>query len=276
MTAQGILLVAGRAFVCLLVCTVIVPGGGCSAKATKKKSKAAAAAEAVTIDPSTAFAVDDGRIAVSSPVGWTRLPRQKDCLVKYQPGPRKSYPKVLVTAAPAPEGLGEITEENHKEFAAGIAAGVKQALGDASPLQKPSAVKIGDHLGVAWGVPGTIKADGMAETIERWSYAVVIGGRMYTVEARAPKGKIDAAGKAAAKAIAASLAPPSANAASEPAAVTDGEKPAGEASPLDALGSLATEAEKPAEEKPAEEKPVEEKPAEEKPAEEKSAEDADK
>jgi hypothetical protein len=246
MTAQGLLLVAGRAFVCLLVCTVIVPAGGCSAKTTKKKSKAAG--QAVMIDPSTAFVVDEGRVAVSSPAGWTRLPRQKDCLVKYQPGPKKPYPKLLVTAAPAPEGFGEITEENQKEFVAGIADGMKQSLGDASPLQKPAAVKIGDHLGVAWGVPGTIKTDGMAETIERWSYAVVIGGRMYTVEALAPKGKMDAAGKDAAKAMAAALAPPSANAAPEPAA-------AGEAGPLDALSSLAAEEEKPAEEKPAEEKP---------------------
>lgn len=263
MTAQGLSLVVGRVFVCLLVGTVMLPAGGCSAKAPKKKSKAAA--EAVSIDPSTAFAVDEGRIAVSSPAGWTRLPRQKDCLVKYQPGAKKSYPKVLVTVAPAPEGLGEITEENHKEFVSGIAAGVKQALGDASPLQKPAAAKIGNHLGVAWGIPGTIKTDGMAETIERWSYAVVIGGRMYTVEARAPKGKMDAAGKAAAKAMAAALAPPSANAAVEPAA-EGAEQPAGEASPLDALGSLGAEEEKPAAEKPGEEKPGEEKPGEEKPA----------
>jgi hypothetical protein len=233
----------------------MLPAGGCSAKTTTKKSKAAA--DVPAIDPSTAFAVDEGRIAVSSPTGWTRLPRQKDCLVKYQPGPKKSYPKVLVTAAPAPEGLESITEENQKEFVSGIAAGVKQALGDASPLQKPVAAKIGDHFGVAWGIPGVVKTDGMQETIERWSYAVVIGGRMYTVEARAPKGKIDAAGKAAAKAMAAALAPPSANAASAPAAADGAETPAGEASPLDALGSLTAEEAKPAEEKPAAAEPAE-------------------
>lgn len=248
MTARVDWLVLGRALSCLVAVAVMLSTGGCSAKAAKKSKTVA---EVPAIDPSTAFAVDEGRIAVSSPTGWTRLPRQKDCLVKYQPGPKKPYPKVLVTAAPAPEGLGEITEENHKEFASGIAAGVKQALGDASPLQKPAAVKIGDHLGVAWGIPGTIKTDGMAETIERWSYAVVIGGRMYTVEARAPKGKMDAAGKAAAKAMAAALAPPSANAAVEPAA-EGAAQPASEASPLDALGSLATEEEKlAADEKPA-------------------------
>lgn len=250
MTARVLGLGVGSVSSCLLAFAVMLPAVGCSGKPAKKKSKAAAA-EAVTIDPTTAFPVDEGRIAVSAPAGWTRLPRQKDCLVKYQPGPKKSFPKVLVTAAPAPEGLEVITAENQQEFVAGIAAGVKQAIGDASPLQKPVAAKIGDHFGVAWGIPGVVKTDGMQETIERWSYAVVIGGRMYTVEARAPKGKIDAAGKATAKAMAAALAPPSANAASEPAA--DGaETPVGEASPLDALGSLTAEEAKPAEEKPAE------------------------
>ena len=52
------------------------------------------------------------------------------------------------------------------------------------------------------------KVDGISEPIERWSYAVVIGDRMYTVETRAPKGKVDDAAKAAAKAVAAALAPP--------------------------------------------------------------------
>jgi hypothetical protein len=61
--------------------------------------------------------------------------------------------------------------------------------------------------------------------------------------------------------MAAALAPPSATAASAPAAADGEEKPAGEASPLDALGSLTAEEEKPAEAKPAEEKPAEEKPA---------------
>lgn len=91
MTARVCWLGVGRVLACLLALAVMLPAGGCSAKTAKKKSKAAAA-EVPAIDPSTAFAIDEGRIAVSSPTGWTRLPRQKDCLVKYQPGP-KNLPK---------------------------------------------------------------------------------------------------------------------------------------------------------------------------------------
>jgi hypothetical protein len=46
---------------------------------------------------------------------------------------------------------------------------------------------------------------GLSEPIERFAYGVVLGGRLYTVETRAPKGKLDDDAKAAAKAVAATL-----------------------------------------------------------------------
>jgi hypothetical protein len=197
-----------RTVVCGLVCLMVA---GCGGKPKKAKSGGSATHEKLpAIDLDTALAVDDGRIAVASPTGWTRLPRSKDCLVKYQPGPKKSYPKILVTAEAAPPGFAEVTTENHQAFAAGIAEGVAQALGKAKPLKKPVAVALGPHLGAFWGIPGSAKVDGISEPIERWSYAVVIGGRMYCVETRAPKGKVDDAARAAAKAVAAALAPPTA------------------------------------------------------------------
>jgi hypothetical protein len=243
-----------RVVVCGLACVVLLGMGGCGGKPKKSKAGGGTTAESLPpVDLDTALAVDDGRIAVASPTGWTRLPRSKDCLVKYQPGPKKSYPKILVTAEAAPAGFAEVTADNHQAFAAGIAEGVAQALGKAKPLKKAAAVKVGPHLGVLWGSPGSAKVDGISEPIERWSYAVVIGGRMYTVETRAPKGKVDDAAKAAAKAVAAALAPPTAATAADeaPAEAT----PAGEAaSPLDALAPPpAAEEAKPAEEpKPAE------------------------
>lgn len=224
-----------RVVACGLSCVVLAGLGGCGGKPKKAKTGGGTAGEKLpAVDLDTALAVDDGRIAVASPAGWTRLPRSKDCLVKYQPGPKKSYPKILVTAEAAPPDFSEVTAENHQAFAAGIAEGVAQSLGKAKPLKKPVAVKLGPHLGAFWGVPGSAKVDGISEPIERWSYAVVIGGRMYTVEARAPKGKVDDAAKAAAKAVAAALGPPTAATATDdtPAEAA----PAGEASsPLDAL-----------------------------------------
>ncbi|NCA11822.1 hypothetical protein EBR56_08450, partial [bacterium] len=176
---------------CSLAGFVLTGGVGCGGT-TKKKGKSGGdtrSEKLPAIDLDTALTVDDGRIAVASPTGWTRLPRTKDCLVKFQPGPTKTYPKILVEAEAAPAEFMEVTADNHRAFAAGIAASVAAALGKAKPLQKAAAVKVGPHLGAFWGSPGSVKVDGISEPIERWSYAVVIGGRMYTVEARAPKGK---------------------------------------------------------------------------------------
>lgn len=235
---------------------------GCGGTTKKPKGGDAEKDKLPAVDLDTALAVDEGRIAVASPSGWTRLPRSKDCLVKYQPGPKKTYPKILVTAEAAPAEFSEVTADNHQAFAAAVGEGVAQALGKAKPLKKAAAVKLGPHFGVTWGIPGSAKVDGIAEPIERWNWAVVTGGRMYTVEARAPKGKIDDAGKAAAKAVAAALAPPAATTATDDAPAG----PAGEtASPLDALAPAAAEPSPP---------PEAPKPADPAPA--AAAEDADK
>lgn len=255
---------------CSLAGLVLTGAHGCGGKPAKKTPGGVTATEKQSaVDPDTALAVDDGRIAVASPMGWTRLPRTKDCLVQYQPGPKKTYPKILVTAEAAPAGFAQVTADNHRDFAAGIAEGVTAQLGEVKPLKKAAAVKVGPHLGAFWGSPGSAKVNGISEAIERWSYAVVIDGRMYTVEARAPRGKIDDATKAAAKAVAAALAPPSATTATDEAPAD--AAPAGEASPLDALLASPAAADGPPPDGP----PPEAKPAEAKPA-SAPAEDADK
>ena len=95
----------GRLLLVCLVCSGcfgIVGAGGCGGKPTKKSGGGTVGEKLPAVDLDTALAVDEGRIAVASPAGWTRLPRTKDCVVKYQPGPKKTYPKILVTAEVAP------------------------------------------------------------------------------------------------------------------------------------------------------------------------------
>ena len=69
---------------------------------------------------------------------------------------------------------------------------------------------------------------GLDERIERACFAVVVGGRMYTVEARGPKGKLDAAARLTAKAVAAGLAVPAVEAPAEPAAPAQEDGPPAE------------------------------------------------
>ena len=173
------------------------------------------------VDADTALLLDGGRVEISSPLGWTRSPRSQNYLVRYQPGPRKSYPSIVVTAEPAPDGLGEITAANQSELVTAIGTKLVETFpadGAVKLIKKPAAATFGSHKGVAWAMPGTAKVSGLSEPVDRFAYGVVLGGRLYTVEARAPKGKVDDEAKAAAKAVAATLFRPEGAPAGQPEA----------------------------------------------------------
>lgn len=206
--------------ICVAACLTAT---SCSKARSKKEGPAAdsvageadggdeATVEVEGIDPDTAIAVDDGKVEVCSPAGWTRAPQSKDHLVKYIPGRKKTFPSIVVTAADAPEGIDEVEAANQKEFVAAIAAslaGTYSKNGKSTLIKKPAGVRLGPHFGATWAAPATIKVDGVKESIDRTSYALVVGGRMYTVEVRAPKGKLDGEGRAAARAVASAIAPP--------------------------------------------------------------------
>jgi len=173
------------------------------------------------VDADTALRLDGGRVEVCSPLGWTRSPRSQNYLVRYQPGPKKSYPSIVVTAEPAPEGLGEITAANQSDLVAAIGTTLVETFPAGGPvklIKKPAAATFGSHKGVAWAMPGAAKVGGLSEPVDRFAYGVVLGGRLYTVEARAPKGKVDDDAKAAAKAVAATLYRPEGAPAGQPEA----------------------------------------------------------
>ena len=232
--------ILSQAGICLLL-VMLLTAAGCTKTAGKKSTPAAdggdadaAVADGETdgVDFDTAIAVDDGKVEVCSPVGWTRGPQSKSYLVKYVPSRKKTFPSIVVMAADAPEGIAEVDAGSQKDFVAAIAAslaGTFSKNGKSTLLQKPAASRLGPHFGATWAAPATINVDGMKETIDRTSYAVVIGGRMYTVEVRAPKGKLDSEGRAAARAVAAALATPGAEEAApaaEEAAAAAEEAPA--------------------------------------------------
>jgi hypothetical protein len=100
------------------------------------------------------------------------------------------------------------------------------SAGKSSLLKKPAAMTLGEHHGVSWTAPGTAKVGGLKQPIERSCVAIVFASRMYTIEARAPKGKFDDAGRAAARGVAAGIAGPVAQ--ESPEAPLGGEVPKAE------------------------------------------------
>jgi hypothetical protein len=160
------------------------------------------------LDPASRLDLDNGRVSVFSPKGWRRASRSYDYLVRYQSTPQLPYPAVVVLAADPPEGFAEVTADNHAAFVEAIAAGLTEGDGK-GVVRKPARAKVGTHHAVSWAAGGEAKLDGTPKKIERDCTAVVVAGRLYTVEAWAPRGKLSDAGRAAARAVAAALAVPS-------------------------------------------------------------------
>ena len=160
------------------------------------------------LDPASRLDLDNGRVSVFSPNGWRRASRSYDYLVRYQSTPQLPYPAVVVLAADPPEGFAEVTADNHAAFVEAISARLAEGDGK-SVVRKPARAKVGTHHAVSWAAGGEAKLDGTPKKIERDCTAVVVAGRLYTVEAWAPRGKLSDAGRAAARAVAAALAVPS-------------------------------------------------------------------
>ena len=196
----------------LLVVSVL-PVAGCSgsrevAPATDAPGSPAAAAATPGIDPASRLDLDSGRVSVFSPTGWRRAPRSYDYLVRYQATPQVPYPSVVVLAADPPADITEVTADSQAAFVEAMASLLAEREGD-KLARPPAAASAGPHAGVGWAATGTAKLDGLPKQIERDCLAVVIDGRLYTVEAWAPRGGLDDKARAAARAVAAALRIPS-------------------------------------------------------------------
>jgi hypothetical protein len=187
--------------------------GGCSGKgepqpATGSSGGGSTAAATPGIDPASRLDLDGGRVSVFSPQGWRRAPRSYDYLVRYQSTPQLPYPAVVVLAADPPEGITEVTADNQAAFVEAVAGSLAAADGKAI-LRQPAKAKVGPHHAATWSAAGEATLDGLTKKIERECTAVVVDGRLYTVEAWAPRGTLSDAGREAARAVAAALAVPS-------------------------------------------------------------------
>jgi hypothetical protein len=164
------------------------------------------------VDPDTPTITDGDRIAVFAPKEWARAAQSKDQLVKFTPSRRKTYPSIVVLASDVPGDFEEVDPDDQKKFVAAVAASLAKTYtknGKSTLLKKPAPIRLGEHLGATWSAPATVKVDGVPESIDRISYAIVIAGRMYTVEVRAPKGKLEENdGVKLAKAVAEALRQP--------------------------------------------------------------------
>lgn len=196
----------------LVACGLPLTGCGSREAGSPAAGPAGSPAAPAGIDAASGLDLDGNRVRSFSPDRWKRAPKSYDYLVRYQSTPQLPYPSVVVVAADPPEGFAEVTPANHRDFVAAVAARLAEEFGgEGGPalIRKPAATTSGPHHAVSWSAPGEAKLDGAPKPIERDCTAVVIDGRMYTVETWGLRGKLDDKARAAGRAVAAALVVPS-------------------------------------------------------------------
>lgn len=161
--------------------------------------------------------LDKGRLQLSGPKGWVAAPRDKKFVAQFLPRPGAAYPRIMVTAEPAP-GTDDLTAKNVAAFAKILrtAQDIAAEDGDSASLQAPTPLKVGDRY---W-VESIRRAHTKSTPLERLLLVTVAGGRKYTLELRAYVGLI-AAHRPETLAVAASLQT-TATDADQSAVATDG------------------------------------------------------
>ncbi len=127
--------------------------------------------------------VDDGRVQLRLPKGWSLLPRSKNYLIGGRLREDAKYPQVLLTAESAAGGPQRVTVDNVVEFTQATQREIQQGVGvfeDAVPVQ------IGEFVGARYAKRG--KSGDLL--LERMFLVTVVDGRKYLVELRALEGTL--------------------------------------------------------------------------------------
>ena len=179
---------------CLLYCGCSEPAptlvkepapGETPAVAPAESSAAAPASETTAAElPKLADPLpplDEGRVEVAGPEGWSLPARDSKWLARFQLQPGDPYPTIFVNQPQERPTQADVTPENAAEFARQVQARLKQELepqGLTVPEVKP--LVIGDFAGAEYERQATVKSKNLQ--LERLYLVTVQGGREYTIE----------------------------------------------------------------------------------------------
>lgn len=159
------------------------------------------------VDPQAAITVDGGRITISKPVGFRPESSSRNYLARYVPaGVRGPVTVTVLNGADPPPGIAAVDAANHADFVTAVERSLADRAGAVVIREPPAAVDLGPHKGVVWEEMDAPQPDGSTPPVQRSCVAIVLAGRLYTVEAAAPQGRLGDAGRAVARGVAAGMA----------------------------------------------------------------------
>ncbi|HEV7279080.1 MAG TPA: hypothetical protein VGN57_02605 [Pirellulaceae bacterium] len=115
------------------------------------------------------------KATISAPKGWVLPTRRQEYVVWFAKELGEEFPRILVTAEPAPAGTPDTTEANVAEFAQQVAATV------ADPLESPKPMIVGDVPAARY----VTSAKARAQSLEEQVLKTVQKGQVFTVTLQA-------------------------------------------------------------------------------------------
>ena len=128
--------------------------------------------------------LDNGRLDVAPPEGWTLGSRSKGYVVRFLRSGQGQYPMILVTGKDY-QGPREISADNVDDFA----QRVKEEESVSGPVEP---IVVGRFVGVTYRKRGK-EPRSVNRILERLLIVTVVAGRKYGVELRAREGRLDEA-----------------------------------------------------------------------------------
>jgi len=128
--------------------------------------------------------LDNGRLDVAPPEGWTLGSRSKGYVVRFLRSDQEQYPMILVTGEDY-QGPLDVSSDNVEDFARRI----KEEESVGGPVEP---IVVGRFVGVTYRKRGK-EPRSVNRILERLLVETIVAGRKYGVELRAREGRLDEA-----------------------------------------------------------------------------------
>lgn len=117
----------------------------------------------------------NAKLTISAPKGWVLPTRRQEYVVWFAKELGEEFPRILVTAEPAPVGAPDTTEANVAELAEKVAAAVS------NPLESPKPMIVGDVPCVRYVSEAKYRATSLEEQVLK----TIQKGQLFTVTLQA-------------------------------------------------------------------------------------------
>ncbi len=165
-------------------------GGEAAKSSSSKPKKVVADVKGLPALASYIPNLDDGRVEIAPPKGWSVPSRSSEHLIRFKSSDKSEYPSIIVTVDDFEDVL-DVTKENAAEFTKALAAVFAEEESTAKVAKVMLPIEIGSFGGATYRRKGSARYGLKKISLDRLFVDTVVGGRRYSFELRTRTGSVD-------------------------------------------------------------------------------------